>query len=168
MKFEVQSPQYQSDKFVACKWAGCTAANLNQGNLFQHLNFHHIMPMPQCTLFRCEYGACSFKTPTKYRLKTHLKAHVDFKPHICTICNVSYKHRQGLNRHLKQHEEQREEDELALLSKSISTQSLSLSPLNEDNGFPPHSTNFEFEYPRSEYRLQVLMSTLNNILLNHS
>ena len=148
--YQNRTQQYKNSKVLDCNWKNCkNPYNLSPSSLLSHIKTFHITPLPPNSIFRCEYGSCTFKSPTKYRLSTHIKLHVDFKAFVCKICKQSYKHRQGLIRHMKQHKN----DELSDQEDSICTS-------DEDDG--PYINNTTYEFPKNEIRLNILMTLLKD------
>ncbi|KAI8600183.1 hypothetical protein EDD21DRAFT_294296, partial [Dissophora ornata] len=52
----------------------------------------------------CRWDSCSAQTFSKRdHITSHLRIHVDLKPHSCDICNKSFKRRQDLKKHERTH-----------------------------------------------------------------
>ncbi|XP_054710146.1 gastrula zinc finger protein XlCGF49.1-like [Uloborus diversus] len=56
---------------------------------------------PSVVLHNCPF--CSYSTPYKGNLPTHIKTHSEERPYSCEICSKSYKLKSHLARHVQSH-----------------------------------------------------------------
>ncbi|KAI9570392.1 hypothetical protein HD554DRAFT_2085975 [Boletus coccyginus] len=84
-----------------CEWLGCDAL------LYVHLCNDHIGRKSTNNLcLTCNWKDCSTSCAKRDHITSHLRVHTPLKPHICEICNKSFKRPQDLKKHEKIHTEE--------------------------------------------------------------
>eukprot|EP00835_Amoeboradix_gromovi_P006829 NODE_905_length_3200_cov_0.362786.p2 type:complete len:104 gc:universal NODE_905_length_3200_cov_0.362786:1203-892(-) len=75
---------------LVCKWNECYEEYVNEKELFDHLE-EHLSKIKFPKTQPCQWENCKFVTPTRFRLKTHLKSHVPYKNYECRFCSHASK-----------------------------------------------------------------------------
>lgn len=104
---EVVSMKLVSESNVRCEWTGCKFIG-SGSKIYDHLVEAHVT---RCTdkkdrskkLF-CRYGDCNVCVTKRDHLTSHLRIHVDFRPHACGICKRRFKRKQDVRKHSRIHE----------------------------------------------------------------
>lgn len=95
-----------SSGLVKCNWTGCDFACEGEA-IYDHLVEAHAKPQTKKTTkakkLYCRYSDCSVSVGKCDHLTSHLRTHVDHRPHACGICERRFKRKQDLRKHSKTH-----------------------------------------------------------------
>ncbi|KAH7107048.1 hypothetical protein BKA62DRAFT_631981 [Auriculariales sp. MPI-PUGE-AT-0066] len=90
-----------------CLWENCTRVSPDAETLYAHLCNDHIGRKSTNNLcLTCKWKDCDTTCAKRDHITSHLRVHTPLKPHICEICNKSFKRPQDLKKHEKIHTEE--------------------------------------------------------------
>lgn len=89
-----------------CLWESCTKSFADPENLYNHLCNDHIGRKSTNNLcLTCKWKDCGTSCAKRDHITSHLRVHTPLKPHVCEICEKSFKRPQDLKKHEKIHTE---------------------------------------------------------------
>ncbi|KAM0788859.1 hypothetical protein ACM66B_002944 [Microbotryomycetes sp. NB124-2] len=130
----ITAPRIQQD-INQCKWLDCRIVFDTAEDLYEHITTLHIGRKSAGTLsLECKWQGCSSKASKRDHLTSHVRVHINLKPHQCSICSKAFKRPQDLKKHEKIHTEehhQTHKHSKAVTVPSSETQQGSASPASD-------------------------------------
>lgn len=100
------SPTSPSAPSHNCLWDACSKAFVDPEHLYNHLCNDHIGRKSTNNLcLTCRWKDCGTSCAKRDHITSHLRVHTPLKPHVCEICEKSFKRPQDLKKHEKIHTE---------------------------------------------------------------
>lgn len=100
------SPTSPSAPSHKCLWDACSKAFVDPEHLYNHLCNDHIGRKSTNNLcLTCRWRDCGTSCAKRDHITSHLRVHTPLKPHVCEICEKSFKRPQDLKKHEKIHTE---------------------------------------------------------------
>lgn len=100
------APSAPSPPSHACLWEGCTLFFPDPEALYNHLCNAHIGRKSTNNLcLTCRWRDCGTTCAKRDHITSHLRVHTPLKPHVCAVCDKSFKRPQDLKKHEKIHTE---------------------------------------------------------------
>lgn len=100
------SPTSPSAPSHKCLWDACSKAFVDPEHLYNHLCNDHIGRKSTNNLcLTCRWKDCGTSCAKRDHITSHLRVHTPLKPHVCEICEKSFKRPQDLKKHEKIHTE---------------------------------------------------------------
>ena len=97
-------PPVQPTTTHACLWEGCTSTFVDADALYNHLCNDHIGRKSTNNLcLTCKWKDCNTTCAKRDHITSHLRVHTPLKPHVCEVCQKSFKRPQDLKKHEKIH-----------------------------------------------------------------
>ncbi|KAI5121148.1 hypothetical protein M0805_007146 [Coniferiporia weirii] len=89
-----------------CHWTSCTLAFADPETLYNHLCNDHIGRKSTNNLtLTCRWNDCNTTCAKRDHITSHMRVHVPLKPHVCDVCDKTFKRPQDLKKHEKIHTE---------------------------------------------------------------
>ncbi|KAK4055615.1 hypothetical protein OIV83_000161 [Microbotryomycetes sp. JL201] len=102
----ITAPRIQ-EEINQCKWLDCRIVFDSAEDLYDHITTLHIGRKSAGTLsLECKWQGCSSKASKRDHLTSHVRVHINLKPHQCSICSKAFKRPQDLKKHEKIHTEE--------------------------------------------------------------
>lgn len=90
-----------------CEWIDCSKVFSDPETLYAHLCNDHIGRKSTNNLcLTCNWKDCGTTCAKRDHITSHLRVHTPLKPHVCEICNKTFKRPQDLKKHEKIHTEE--------------------------------------------------------------
>ncbi|KAG8950306.1 hypothetical protein FRC04_007748 [Tulasnella sp. 424] len=106
-KHEQSPPSKDDSNLLRCLWEGCTTHCPDGDQLYLHLCNSHIGRKSTNNLcLTCKWNNCGTSCSKRDHITSHLRVHIPLKPHICEVCEKSFKRPQDLKKHEKIHTEE--------------------------------------------------------------
>ncbi|RKP34481.1 hypothetical protein BJ085DRAFT_10071, partial [Dimargaris cristalligena] len=51
----------------------------------------------------CHWDNCRFQAKKRDHITSHMRSHIDYRPHLCPLCQKSFKRPQDLKKHERTH-----------------------------------------------------------------
>jgi hypothetical protein len=87
-----------------CRWEGCpmTGCQFPTGDaIWRHLETTHFNARSRRDDgLMCRWSGCDEVRPSLFRLKSHMRKHLDWRPFGCQLCDERFKHRGDQKKHL--------------------------------------------------------------------
>ncbi|KDQ63333.1 hypothetical protein JAAARDRAFT_169045 [Jaapia argillacea MUCL 33604] len=108
LKTELSEPPSSSEGAShKCMWIDCGKVVSDPEVLYNHLCNDHIGRKSTNNLcLTCKWKDCGTTCSKRDHITSHLRVHTPLKPHICDICQKSFKRPQDLKKHEKIHTEE--------------------------------------------------------------
>ncbi|KAF9513041.1 hypothetical protein BS47DRAFT_1344759 [Hydnum rufescens UP504] len=133
----------------ACLWEGCSEVSPDAELLYIHLCNEHIGRKSTNNLcLTCKWKDCGTTCAKRDHITSHLRVHTPLKPHVCEICNKTFKRPQDLKKHEKIHTQ--EHHARHRHSKAITVPDPTFSRRVAANDSPP--TRSRSAHRRDDYR----------------
>ncbi|KAG8924315.1 hypothetical protein FRC01_011669 [Tulasnella sp. 417] len=101
------APPKEDANLLRCQWEGCTVECPDGDQLYLHLCNQHIGRKSTNNLcLTCKWNNCGTTCSKRDHITSHLRVHIPLKPHICEVCDKSFKRPQDLKKHEKIHTEE--------------------------------------------------------------
>ncbi|TDL28235.1 hypothetical protein BD410DRAFT_894317 [Rickenella mellea] len=92
---------------LKCQWEHCSKSYSDADVLYNHLCNDHIGRKSTNNLcLTCKWKDCGTSCAKRDHITSHLRVHTPLKPHVCEVCNKSFKRPQDLKKHEKIHTEE--------------------------------------------------------------
>ncbi|KAH8119901.1 hypothetical protein DFH11DRAFT_1754446 [Phellopilus nigrolimitatus] len=102
----VDSPSPAPAPAHRCKWDACSLSFADPEALYNHLCNDHIGRKSTNNLtLTCRWRDCGTSCAKRDHITSHLRVHVPLKPHVCDVCDKTFKRPQDLKKHEKIHTE---------------------------------------------------------------
>ncbi|KAJ1984382.1 hypothetical protein H4R34_000698 [Dimargaris verticillata] len=138
-----------SPEAMTCHWRGCTVGVSfeNSIHLFEHITKSHIGRKASNNLcLQCHWEECSFEAKKRDHITSHMRSHIDYRPHMCPYCRKTFKRPQDLKKHEKTHSETLPTPVSAGVAKGAATAELHRSSFSSDY-YPTYQTAPTVSYP---------------------
>ncbi|KIO17641.1 hypothetical protein M407DRAFT_84761, partial [Tulasnella calospora MUT 4182] len=100
-------PKEEANALLRCQWEACTTECPDGDQLYLHLCNSHIGRKSTNNLcLTCRWNNCGTSCSKRDHITSHLRVHIPLKPHICEVCDKSFKRPQDLKKHEKIHTEE--------------------------------------------------------------
>ncbi|KAJ1930046.1 hypothetical protein IWQ60_000654 [Tieghemiomyces parasiticus] len=108
---------------MVCSWTGCDLPPfMDSIALYDHITQEHIGRKASNNLcLECRWEGCHFQAKKRDHITSHMRSHIDYRPHLCAVCRKSFKRPQDLKKHERIHND-------ALSNATLSPDPGALSP----------------------------------------
>ncbi|KAG8936268.1 hypothetical protein FRC00_009346 [Tulasnella sp. 408] len=101
------APPKEDANALRCQWEGCSFECPDGDQLYLHLCNQHIGRKSTNNLcLTCKWNGCGTSCSKRDHITSHLRVHIPLKPHVCEVCDKSFKRPQDLKKHEKIHTEE--------------------------------------------------------------
>ncbi|KAK6971456.1 hypothetical protein R3P38DRAFT_2587169 [Favolaschia claudopus] len=89
-----------------CLWRGCSRSFSDPESFYNHMCNDHVGRKNTNNLcLTCKWKDCNSTFAKRGRITSHLRVHTNLRPHVCEICEHSFKRLGDLKRHRQTHTE---------------------------------------------------------------